>query len=113
MAARPSSRTAPGSPRQRRRQGSVTIGAAGATEADYVELAFSTPNGCAPLSTSLRDGGDAATAFSAVLLQCLTTAATGGGGLIIPLNQYRDSTTVVMENHRARVRRLAFGPVRC
>ncbi|MEI4231794.1 autotransporter outer membrane beta-barrel domain-containing protein [Roseovarius sp. D22-M7] len=86
------------------------VSAAGATEADYIELAFSTPNGCAASLNDLRAGGDAATAFSEVLLQCLTTAATGGGGLIIPLNQYRDSTTVVMENHRAQVRRLAFGP---
>lgn len=46
-----------------------------------------------------------------MLLECLTVAAArGGGGLVVPLNQYRDSTTVVMENHRAQVRRLAFGP---
>ncbi|MFO7758805.1 MAG: autotransporter outer membrane beta-barrel domain-containing protein, partial [Roseovarius sp.] len=86
------------------------VSAAGTTEADYIELAFSTPNGCAASLNELRDGGDSATAFAAVLLECLTVAARGGGGLVVPLNQYRDSTTVVMENHRAQVRRLAFGP---
>ena len=82
----------------------------GTTDEDYIQLSFSTPNGCAASLNDLRAGGDAATAFSAVLLQCLTAAATGFTGLSIPLNQYRDSTTVVMENHRARVRQLAFGP---
>jgi len=89
--------------------GTVT-GSSGTTDADYIQLSFSTPNGCAASLNELRAGGDAATAFSAVLLQCLTTAARGGGGLVVPLNQYRDSTTVVMENHRAQVRQLAFGP---
>lgn len=89
--------------------GSVT-NAAGSTDGDYIQLSFATPNGCAATLNELRAGGDAATAFSAVLLECLTTAARGGGGLVVPLNQYRDSTTVVMENHRAQVRRLAFGP---
>ncbi|MFB9151158.1 autotransporter domain-containing protein [Roseovarius ramblicola] len=88
--------------------GSVTA-ADGSTEADYIDLALATPNGCAASLNELRDGGDTATAFSAVLLQCLTVAAQGGGGML-PLNQYRDSTTVIMENHRAQVRRLAFGP---
>ena len=90
--------------------GSVTS-ASGSTEADYIDLALATPSGCAATLNELRAGGDAATAFAEVLLQCLTVAAQGGGGgLIVPLNQYRDSTTVVMENHRTQVRRLAFGP---
>lgn len=90
--------------------GSV-VSSSGTTEADYIDLALSTPNGCTASLNELRDGGDTATAFAAVLLQCLTVAAQGGGGgLILPLNQYRDSTSVVMENHRAQVRRLAFGP---
>jgi len=91
--------------------GAVT-GGDGTTDADYIQLSFSTPNGCAASLNELRDGGDdAVEAFSAVLLECLTVAAVGGGGgLVVPLNQYRDSTTVVMENHRAQVRRLAFGP---
>ncbi|HKL69206.1 autotransporter domain-containing protein [Salibaculum sp.] len=89
--------------------GSVT-GADGSTEADYIDLAFSTPNGCAATLNELRDGGDAATAFSAVLLECLTIAASGGGGTqTVPLNQYRDTTKTVMDNHRAQVRRMAYG----
>ena len=87
--------------------GSV-VSANGTTEADYVDLALSTPNGCAASLNELRAGDDTATAFSEVLLQCLTVAARGGS--LIPLNQSRDSTTVIMENHRSQVRRLAFGP---
>jgi len=87
-----------------------SVSGSGTTDADYIQLSFSTANGCAASLNELRAGGDAATAFSAVLLECLTVAARGGGGLVVPLNQYRDSTTVVMENHRAQVRRLAFGP---
>ncbi|MGM0661355.1 MAG: autotransporter domain-containing protein [Pseudomonadota bacterium] len=92
----------------------VPLGSVSSTEgdtiSDYVDLSFSTPNGCAATLNELRAGDEAATAFAAVLLECLTVAARGGGGLVVPLNQYRDSTTVVMENHRAQVRRLAFGP---
>ena len=89
--------------------GSVTSGD-GSTVKDYVELAFETPNGCAATLNELRDGGDAAQAFSAVLLECLTIAATGGGGQqVVPLNQYRDTTKTVMDNHRAQVRRMAYG----
>ncbi|MGI3212366.1 autotransporter domain-containing protein [Roseovarius tibetensis] len=90
--------------------GSVT-GDAGSTEEDYIQLAFSTPNGCTASLNELRKGGQTATAFSAVLLECLTTAAVGGGGgMAVPLNQYRSSTKVVMEHHRAQTRRIAFGP---
>ncbi|WP_084863110.1 autotransporter outer membrane beta-barrel domain-containing protein [Salibaculum halophilum] len=89
--------------------GSVTS-AAGNTEADYIDLAFATPNGCTADLNQLRAGDDTATAFSAVLRQCLTIAATGGGGTqTVPLNQYRDTTRTVMDNHRAQVRRMAYG----
>jgi uncharacterized protein YhjY with autotransporter beta-barrel domain len=89
--------------------GSVTT-AAGTTEADDIDLAFATPNGCAADLNQLRAAGDTATAFSAVLVECLTIAATGGGGTrTVPLNQYRDTTRTVMDNHRAQVRRMAYG----
>jgi hypothetical protein len=87
----------------------LVTNADGTTEEDYIDLAFSTPNGCSASLNQLREGGDAASAFAAALLQCLTVAAQAGGQLI-PLNQYRDSTRLVMDHHRSQVRRLAYGP---
>jgi len=75
-----------------------TAGGFGTTDADYIQLALQTPNGCAADLNQLRAGGQTATAFAAVLQQCLAAAAVGAPPPTINnlfLNVYRDSVFAI------------------
>ncbi|SLN26331.1 Autotransporter beta-domain protein [Pseudoruegeria aquimaris] len=80
----------------------------GTTDADYIQLAFSTPNGCVGDLGFLRSGGDAATAFAESLSTCVFVSAVGTGALTLPLNQYRDTASVIARTHHSATRRMAM-----
>ena len=75
----------------------------GSTDADYIQTALSTPNGCVADLNQLRAGGDTATAFAEIFAQCLLFAVTGTPGAPPPttnnlfLNVYVNSLNVVQD----------------
>ncbi|MCT8161051.1 autotransporter outer membrane beta-barrel domain-containing protein [Pseudoruegeria sp. SHC-113] len=80
----------------------------GTTDADYIQLAFSTPNGCVGDLDFLRAGGDSAIAFAEAVSSCVFVSAVGTGGLTLPLNQYRDTASVISRTHHSATRRMAL-----